>query len=162
MARRSSAPGTVVLRPENAQQLRQVLAEDLKRLQSGSGHTRKDEAPLVGFLVSFDAEHAGEYYPLRKGRTIITTDQDAGLSSAIMLNGNGISSSHAVIRADSEADILILDQLSDSGTFLRRLESEDEIRIREPAAVLHGDVLRFGDRTFQLCLLPRKRDKKEE
>ena len=109
---------------------------------------------VIGFLVSFDGDENGECFDVRSGRLLITcrpTDQ----GDYILINHETISPLHAIIRATKEGKVEVLDQLSEYGTGITRAGQEEEIEVAGARMVLqHGDVLRFGERRFIVCLVP--------
>lgn len=113
----------------------------------------KSCTPLVGFLVSFDYDPSGSYLELRAGRLIVSAQPDPG-SNCLVLNHESVSPSHAVMRVAAGGAIQVLDQLSESGTRIRKADSGEEILLSGEKAVLsHGDVVSFGDRNFHVCLV---------
>lgn len=115
---------------------------------------RSSSGKVIGFLVSFDSDENGECFDIRSGRLLITcrpTDQ----GDYILINHETISPLHAIIRATKEGKVEVLDQLSEYGTGIIRSGQEDEIEVAGARMVLqHGDVLRFGERRFIVCLVP--------
>lgn len=108
---------------------------------------------LVGFLVSFDYESAGSYLELRTGRLIVSAQPDPA-SNCLVLNHESVSPSHAVMRVAAGGSIQVLDQLSESGTRIRKFDTGEEILLSGEKAVLsHGDIVSFGDRNFHVCLV---------
>ncbi len=108
---------------------------------------------LVGFLVSFDFEPTGSYLELRTGRLIVTSQME-GSGNCLVLPHESVSPSHAVMRVATGGSIQVLDQLSESGTRIRKFDSGEEVLLSGEKAVLsHGDVVSFGDRSFHVCLV---------
>ena len=108
---------------------------------------------LVGFLVSFDYDPAGSYLELRTGRLIVSSQLDPA-SNCLVLSHESVSPSHAVMRVAAGGSIQVLDQLSESGTRIRKFETGEELLLSGEKAVLsHGDVVSFGDRNFHVCLV---------
>lgn len=113
----------------------------------------KSCTPLVGFLVSFDYEPAGSYLELRTGRLIVSAQPDLA-SNCLVLSHESVSPSHAVMRVAAGGSIQVLDQLSESGTRIRKFDTGEEILLSGEKAVLsHGDIVSFGDRNFHVCLV---------
>ncbi len=111
---------------------------------------------LVGFLVSFDRIEFGEAYELREGRSIVSSDVPSGGGRVILLKDESISSMHAIIKADDDGSVMVLDQLSDRGTFLTKSGGQETIQLEGERALLnHGDELKFGERTFKVCLISK-------
>lgn len=114
-----------------------------------------NEAPLTGFLVSFDRNPLGEVCTLRNGRMIVTSaPQSTG--NYLFLDEPTVSPLHAIMRVTGSGEIQILDQLSETGTFIRRFGSEEEIELSgEKSFLEHGDTVRFGERTFHVTVIVR-------
>jgi hypothetical protein len=125
--------------------------------------TRKQQElllSLVGFLVSFDQNPYGEAFELREGRTIVSCDVPSGGGTVLLLNDPSISSMHAVIRATKDGNVVLLDQLSDSGTYVTT-GNDQELKLNgEMAPLKHGDTVRFGDRTFSFCSIATRLNSK--
>jgi hypothetical protein len=114
--------------------------------------------PLIGFLVSFDKGTAGEYFELRSGRHIITSE-DNGSTNNILIQHETVSPMHAILRVSPTGTIQILDQLSEHGTSLRRFgATEVEQLSGDKANLEHGDSLTFGERTFHVCIIAKSEE----
>ena len=110
---------------------------------------------IVGCLVSFDSDPNGEMFVLRTGRLIVTSQPPPG-GSFLYVKDESVSLMHAIIRISETGEIQVLDQLSESGSAVVRLESEEEQHLSGDKCVLrHGDIIRFGSRSFEVCLLAR-------
>lgn len=109
---------------------------------------------LIGFFISFDNDQFGEIYEIRVGRWIVTskpTDQ----GEFIQINDNTISPMHAVLRVTKEGKVQILDQLSEFGTGITRVNADTENDVSGTMETVdHGDIVRFGSRYFVVCLVP--------
>ena len=121
---------------------------------------KKPKAPvvssrIVGFLVSFDKEEVGEVFEVRVGRWLVTSkpsDQD----SIILIEDNSISPLHAVIKVSVSGEIQVMDQLSDNGSSVLKINSNSELDASEaPVRLQHGDLVRFGRRYFVFCGVPK-------
>ena len=109
--------------------------------------------PLIGFLVSFDKDPAGEYHELRSGRIIITSDE-VGLGNHLVIQDETVSPMHAILRVSPSGEIQVLDQLSEHGTSIRRFGSTEEEQLSgDKSTIDHGDVIKFGKRGFILCII---------
>jgi hypothetical protein len=113
------------------------------------------QTPLVGFMVSYDYNPMGEVCSLRAGRlTVTSVPQSSG--SSLLIEDPSISPNHAIIRVSASGEIQVLDQLSESGTHIKRFGSEDEIELSGDKSFLeHGDTIRFGTRTFHVSIIIR-------
>lgn len=124
------------------------------QVNSGTGNVVWNKVtPLIGFLVSFDKNENGDIYELRSGRLIISSEPAAGWSY-IVVEDTSVSPMHAILRIDSSGVVQVLDQLSEYGTRIKRFGSQDEEVISgEKSTIEHGDVIKFGERTFHVCIL---------
>lgn len=111
------------------------------------------ENPLVGFLVTFDTNELGDYFVLRSGRLIISSEV-SGKGSSLILKDESVSPMHAVLKV-SDKGIVVLDQLSENGTKIVRAGGEEIELSGDKAEVLHGDEVSFGDRNFKVCLVEK-------
>jgi hypothetical protein len=116
----------------------------------------KKSSALVGILVTYDRDQNGEIFPLRSGRLIVTSEMPSG-GNFLFLEDATVSSMHAIVRIGEDGAIQILDQLSEHGTNITRINGGEEVNLSgDKANVEHGDEVAFGDRKFTVCLLPRK------
>lgn len=114
-----------------------------------------NDATLAGFLVSYDRNSLGEVCSLRTGRMIVTSVAQAN-GNFLLIEESTVSPLHAIMRITATGEIQILDQLSESGTFIKRFGSEDEIELSgEKSFLEHGDTVRFGERTFHVTVILR-------
>lgn len=154
---RESAPdvsgrGRVVGEGPAAQSLRRSPQESEAALPAGDVIEWRKLAPIVGFLVSFDKDPNGEVYPLRSGRLIVTSETPSG-GNFLFLTEESVSSMHAIVRISESGEIQVLDQLSESGTTIKKAGGEEVRLSGEKGMVAHGDEVSFGERKFQVCLL---------
>lgn len=114
-----------------------------------------NEAPLLGFMVTYDRNRLGDVCTLRSGRMIVTsTAQPTG--NYLLIDDTSVSPLHAIMRITASGEIQVLDQLSESGTFIRRFGAEEEIELSgEKSFLEHGDVIRFGERAFHVLMVVR-------
>ncbi|MBX7145536.1 MAG: FHA domain-containing protein [Oligoflexia bacterium] len=113
------------------------------------------ETPVVGFLVSFDSNPNGEVYELRSGRLMVTS-QPAGGSNCLLIKDDSVSPMHAIMRVSSTGEIQVLDQLSEFGTKIQRFGSTEEQALSgDKGTVEHGDVIKFGNRRFHVCVIAK-------
>jgi len=121
----------------------------------GGGH----EVPLVptalllGFMVSFDENPYGEAFEIREGRTIVSSDLPMSGGTVLLIEDPSVGSMHAVLKADGNGTLILLDQLSESGTFVRANGEEEQQLSGDRAIIKHGDMVRFGCRSFKVSLL---------
>jgi pSer/pThr/pTyr-binding forkhead associated (FHA) protein len=111
--------------------------------------------PVIGFLVSYDKDENGQVCELRSGRWLLSS-QVVDQGSYIMVDDETISPLHAIIRVGKNGRIQVLDQLSEYGTGLLRVDADQEEEVSGAMVeVEHGDMVRFGKRKFVVCLVPR-------
>jgi hypothetical protein len=116
----------------------------------------KKSSALVGILVTYDRDPNGEIFPLRSGRLIVTSEMPSG-GNFLFLEDGTVSSMHAIVRIGEDGAIQILDQLSEHGTTITRINGGDIVNLSgDKSNVEHGDEVAFGERKFTVCLLPRK------
>ena len=122
---------------------------------AGAGAVWSSLSPVVGFLVSFDRNKNGEIFELRSGRLIIT-NEPAASGNYIAVADPTVSPMHAIMRISATGEIQVLDQLSEHGTKIVRFGSAKEEELSgDKSSVEHGDLLKFGARTFHVCVLAR-------
>jgi pSer/pThr/pTyr-binding forkhead associated (FHA) protein len=103
---------------------------------------------LVGFLVTFQNDPGGAFWPIHSGRTQVGRAGGEGVDVAIP--DASASSRHAVVTADpSTGQAFVEDDGSRNGTFLneQRLVAGDRRQLRD------SDRLRVGSTTFVVKLL---------
>ncbi len=103
---------------------------------------------LVGFMVTFQNDSAGSFWPIHSGRTQL--GRSAGEGIDIALQDASASSRHASIHADpATGQAFVEDDGSRNGTFLNeaRLASGERRQLRD------NDRLRLGSTTFVIKLL---------
>ncbi|WKZ56428.1 MAG: FHA domain-containing protein [Bdellovibrionota bacterium] len=122
------------------------------------GITWVKETKVVGFLVSYDGNPNGEVFELRVGRMMVTS-RAQGETNVLLIDDESVSPMHAIVRIGERGDIQVLDQLSEYGTKIRRAGSSEEEHLSgDKADITHGDVIKFGARSFYVCLVPRDLD----
>lgn len=108
---------------------------------------------VMGFLVAYDADDNGEFFELRQGRLIITSEPPA-TGNFLVLDDKSVSPMHAIVRLADFGELQILDQLSEQGTRIIRGDSgEEEILSGEKGTAYHGDTIIFGKKKFSVCLI---------
>lgn len=122
--------------------------------QSGKEFVWTKDSKLIGFMVSFDKNEFGEFYPLKVGRLIITSEVAASGGNYLLLAEESISPMHAIMRISQNGEVQILDQLSEYGTKIKHLDGSTEELSGEKSVLAHGDVVSFGDRSFHILLIP--------
>jgi hypothetical protein len=111
------------------------------------------ETPVVGFMVSYDATPNGDIFVLRSGRLMVTSDPNQG-ENCLVVEDPSVSPMHAILRITAAGEIQILDQLSEFGTHIRRFGSMEEEQLSgDKSSLDHGDIVKFGNRTFHICIV---------
>lgn len=115
---------------------------------------KTEKKKLIGFFVSFQEDQNGEIVELRVGRWLITS-RPSDQGECIVIDHETVSPLHAILRVSDKGAIQVLDQLSEFGTSVTREGSEEEEEIAgSMASISHGDKVRFGERTYVVCLVP--------
>jgi len=106
---------------------------------------------LTGFLVSYDANPSGDFWPLTGGRHTVGR-ANSGDSVAIPLADATISSRHAVIEVDALAGkVLVEDTGSTNGTFV----NDEHVGFSGRRDLKDGDKLRLGGFTTIVKVIAR-------
>ena len=103
---------------------------------------------LVGFLVTFQNDPSGSFWPIYSGRTQLGRSSADGVD--IALADASASSRHASVHADpATGQAFVEDDGSRNGTFLneQKLGSPERRQLRD------NDRLRLGSTTFVVKLL---------
>lgn len=116
------------------------------------GHTEppRFESPvLMGFLVSFEGNELGRFWPLHQGRLIVGRSQAAdGLDIAI--DHGTTSARHAqLIAAAQPSRMSVQDLGSTNGTFI----NDQRLAPGHAQSVAHGDRIRFGGFNVRVVLV---------
>ena len=108
------------------------------------------EAPvLIGFLVTFQNEPTGKFWPLRSGRTTLGRS-GADNSADVALADASTSARHAVIQGDpSTGQAFIEDAGSRNGTFI----NEQKLMPATQRQLHDNDRVRLGSITLVVKLL---------
>ena len=106
---------------------------------------------LRGFLVSFQTNQNGEFWPLKGGRVVVGRAQSVdGLD--IALPDATISSRHATLHVDGVAGtVAVEDTGSTNGTYV----NEEHIGLNGRRDLRDGDKLRFGGYTTLVKIVSR-------
>lgn len=113
----------------------------------------KRKTRLIGFLVSYTADTMGAYSELREGRLLVTS-QHSTTDNCFVISDESVSPMHAIMRIASDGSILILDQLSEHGTSIRRAHSGKlESLMGDKSSLTHGDVVIFGNSEYHVVVV---------
>ena len=122
--------------------------------QSGERVVWGKQSPIVGFLVSYDSNPNGSVFELRSGRMIVTSEAP-GTGNFLVIQDESVSPMHAIMRISAGGEVQVLDQLSEFGTRIKRFGADDEEELSgDKSTVEHGDTLKFGNRSFHVCIVP--------
>lgn len=108
---------------------------------------------IRGFLVSYENDKAGDVIALRAGQWIVSSEPSLASKNFILINDSSISPIHAVINFSDSGEITLCDNLSENGSAIRRDETDEEKVGIKPTTLKHGDVVKFGSRSFHLCIV---------
>lgn len=139
----------------------QMHSGDKARKQTGTANQREyiewlRPSKFVGFLVAFDGESFGNYVELREGRLAVSSEFNAS-ENCLVISDASISPMHAIMRIGSDGSVLILDQLSEHGTRIRRGgDSKEESLMGDKSSLNHGDMVIFGECTYYVCIFKKK------
>ena len=99
---------------------------------------------LAGFLVSFQEDTYGNYWPLHEGENLVGRAETSVKCDVAVAHGT-TSTRHAFIRVN-DAGITLGDMKSTNGTYHngRRLSPNEEVKAND------GDKIRFGGYTTSL------------
>jgi hypothetical protein len=110
-------------------------------------------AKIVGFLICYDENEFGEVFEIRAGRKLITS-RPTDHGEYLLIDDETVSPLHAILRATKEGKVQVLDQLSEYGTGVIRKGQDEEIEVSGGLEeIFDGDVVRFGEREFQVCMI---------
>ncbi len=113
----------------------------------------KKPSKLVGFLVSYASDPMGGYCELREGRLLVTNGLNS-TDSCFVIEHETVSPMHAIMRIAADGSILILDQLSEHGTRIRRGEDgKEESLMGDKSTIFHGDVVVFGECEYHVVVM---------
>ncbi|HMP27538.1 MAG TPA: FHA domain-containing protein [Oligoflexia bacterium] len=120
------------------------------------------KSKLLGFLVAFDVNPNGEYFELRVGRIIVSSER-AGAGVQLVIRHPSVSPMHAVLKIVDGGEVQVLDQLSEKGTKIVRVASgSEELLCGDKTTIGNGDKVYFGDREFFVCLINQRRVGKDD
>lgn len=104
---------------------------------------------LVGFLVSFETNDQGDFWPLRQGQLRVGR-KDAADGLAVSIDHPTVSSNHALLTLDPDTQVFQIEDLrSANGTVL----NGKPIAGQGPREVRDGDRVRFGGFSATIKLL---------
>lgn len=108
---------------------------------------------LVGFLVAIDGNQEQRYVELHEGRLLVSREENAS-ENCLVLPHSSVSTMHAIMMISADGSILILDQLSEHGTVIKRAKGgADESLMGDKQTLFHGDVVVFGECAYNVCII---------
>jgi hypothetical protein len=108
---------------------------------------------LVGFLVALDSNQEQRYVELHEGRLLVSKEENAS-ENCLVLPHPSVSTMHAIMMISADGSILILDQLSEHGTVIKRAKGgADESLMGDKQTLFHGDVVVFGECAYNVCII---------
>lgn len=107
---------------------------------------------LVGFLITYHFNPEGEFFPLYEGRMIVTRKGDRNDTNQIIIKDETVDVFHAILKI-LDGKILVLDQLSDNGTKLRKTSGEVLNLCGDKAEAESRDRIIFGEVEFIALLI---------
>lgn len=122
-------------------------------VQSESEILWRKSTRLVGFLVALDATEQRGYVELHEGRLLVSREENSS-ENCLVLRHQSVSTMHAIMMVSADGSILILDQLSESGTIIRRAkDGREESLMGDKQTLYHGDVVVFGECAYNVCII---------
>jgi len=103
-----------------------------------AGPGGKARRPLAGFLVSFQDDPLGKFWPLFQGRNLVGR-AETGQEVDVPIGHGTTSTNHATIEAES-GRLTLSDLGSTNGTF----HNEEPIGFQGRRELRDGDKIRFG------------------
>ena len=106
-------------------------------------------AVLMGFLISFDGNELGRFWPMHQGRLVVGRSMAAdGLDIAI--DHGATSARHAqLITSAQPSRVSVQDLGSTNGTFI----NDQRLALGQAHTAGHGDRIRFGGFTVRVVLV---------
>ncbi len=98
---------------------------------------------IVGFLMTYDRDPLGTYYPLHEGRETIGRGDDV----TIRIDDTQLSKEHAIILYRN-GTFIFEDRLSSNGTLLNGKDAIGQYELQ------HGDVLKMGTAKYVFVEIP--------
>ena len=112
----------------------------------------KEQTPLIGFLITFNNNPNGDFYELREGKLVITSQMNKNMNS-LVINDESIAVMHAVMKITSNK-ITLLDPFGENVTTLKHFNSDEVIELSEESEIIkEKDIVTFGNVTFKVCLI---------
>lgn len=161
------------LSPEMPSPMHRTLFEESKEIETAPAKANLENLPqddnrtnsmlrlvypnkkgkLRGFLISYHFNPEGDYFPLYEGRIIVTNKFDNKKdANYLIIEDETVDSFHAIMRV-SEGRVMVLDQLSETGTKVIRLDGQELDLNGDKAEIGYREKLKFGDVEFTVLLV---------
>ena len=111
-----------------------------------------EEGALLGWFVNFDEDSRGIATEIHEGRFII--GQERLRDTDMVIDHPSLSTPHCIISASREKGFRVQDLMSESGTMVRKHNSDKYIQDAGPMPLEHGDWLKLGEYEVMVCLIP--------
>lgn len=138
--------------PQPNQQFVNALSAPIRATTPPVGHTeppRNMAAVLMGFLVSYDGNELGRFWPLHQGHLVVGRSQAAD-SLDIAIDHGATSARHAQLLTSAQPSrVSVQDLGSTNGTFV----NDQRLAPGQAQMVAHGDRIRFGGFTVRVVLV---------
>jgi hypothetical protein len=111
-----------------------------------------EEGALLGWFVNFDEDARGIATEIHEGRFII--GQERLRDTDMVIDHPSLSTPHCIISASREKGFRVQDLMSESGTMVKKHNSDKYIQDAGPMPLEHGDWLKLGEYEVMVCLIP--------
>lgn len=98
---------------------------------------------LVGFIVSYDIDESGMFFPIHEGREII----GRGSTATIKIEDSQLSKEHAVILY-RQGKFIFEDLLSTNGSYINGVDVLEKIELH------HSDIIEIGKYKYVFIEIP--------
>ena len=85
---------------------------------------------------------------------LVSSKPNSGEEPQLLIEDPSVSALHAILRVTAESKIQVLDQLSEHGTGVTKAGQAEQDLSGTMVELDHGDKIRFGQRSFVLCVIP--------
>ncbi len=138
--------------PQPNQQYVSALSAPIRATTPPVGQTEPPRiiaAVLMGFLVSYDGNELGRFWPLHQGRLVVGRSQAADALD-IAIDHGATSARHAQLLTTAQPSrVSVQDLGSTNGTFV----NDQRLTPGQAQMVTHGDRIRFGGFTVRVVLV---------
>jgi hypothetical protein len=107
---------------------------------------------LIGWLISYSMDENGKSIEIREGRSFVSASP-LKEQKTIVIEDETISAPHLAINAVDENSFYAVDIFSKEGSYIKKSGTKEEQKISAPVLIEHGDWLKVGGCSFQVCLI---------